>query len=97
MVPVFFDGPTASELLTGMICSCSGRNRRSRDCSCFKSGLQCTNLCSCGDDDGCGIPIRGRELDMKWQSNLLDMYKDLLHILPYIKADCINIHFIKIR
>jgi hypothetical protein len=61
VVPVFFDGPTASELLTGLICSCTGRNKCSRDCSCTKGGLICTDLCSCGDGVGCGNPIRQRD------------------------------------
>jgi hypothetical protein len=54
LVPVLFEGPTAAEVLQGLLCSCSERQNCSRDCGCQKSGLACCEACPCGATESCG-------------------------------------------
>ena len=47
LVPVFFKDPMASELLEGLICSCTSGSRCTNNFSCSQNSLCCTELCVC--------------------------------------------------
>ena len=46
LIPLYFKGPIASELLEGLICSCTSRNRCTNNCLCNQNSLCCTELCN---------------------------------------------------
>lgn len=51
LVPVYYKGPMASEILQDLVCSCLGRKKYSRECSCSSQDLPCE-----GND--CQNPVR---------------------------------------
>ena len=55
LVPVYFTGPMASELLKDLMCSCSTKKKCSSptSCVCRQQHLPCIELCTCNGDDGC--------------------------------------------
>ena len=53
--PIYFEGPTACEMLSDLICDCKGRNKCGRECPC--SNLGCTDLCRCEGGSMCGNPF----------------------------------------
>ena len=58
LVPVYYEGLSASEVMQDLLCTCSKRNLCSTDsCSCRKNRLACVELCSCHGDDVCQNPI----------------------------------------
>ena len=57
LVPVYYEGLSASEVMQDLLCTCSKRNLCGTDsCSCRKNRLACVELCSC-HDDVCQNPI----------------------------------------
>ena len=64
LVPVYFKGPMASELLEGLICSCTSRSRCTNNCSCSQNSLCCTELCTCHGSENCGNPHSVSDLDI---------------------------------
>ena len=53
-MPVYFDGPMASELLKDLMCSCGVRNICSgTTCICFQCNLPCIDICACNADERC--------------------------------------------
>ena len=46
LVSVYFKGPMASELLEGLVCSCSS-SRCTINSVCSQGSLPCTELCAC--------------------------------------------------
>jgi hypothetical protein len=62
IIPEFFKGLTAAELLKDMVCICRGKRRCSSGCLCSQSGLPCTDVCACqGNTELCGNVITGRK------------------------------------
>lgn len=57
LVPTFFEGPTATQMLEELLCTCSGRKRCNRSCGCQTSGLACCQACPCGGNDMCENPL----------------------------------------
>ena len=58
LVPVYYEGLSASEVMQDLLCTCSKRNLCGTDsCSCRKNRLACVELCSCHGDDVCQNPI----------------------------------------
>ena len=53
--PIYFEGPTACEMLSDLICDCKGRNKCGGECPC--SNLGCTDLCRCEGGSMCGNPF----------------------------------------
>ena len=53
--PLYFQGPMASELLNGLICTCKrGEMCTSLNtCSCSQKALPCIELCSCKGAESC--------------------------------------------
>ena len=58
-----FKGSMASELLEGLICSCT-RSRCTNNCSCSQNSLCCTQLCTCHGNENCGNPHSVSDLDI---------------------------------
>ena len=57
LVPVYYEGLSASEVMQDLLCTCSKRNLCGTDtCSCRKNRLACVELCSCHGDDVCQNP-----------------------------------------
>ena len=55
---VQFSGPTASESLNGLFCTCSSKNLcRANRCICFQQNMPCIELCSCQGEEKCNNPI----------------------------------------
>jgi hypothetical protein len=54
LLPVFFEGPMASELLQDLICSCTPKSHCTRNCTCHQNNLTCTELCTCQGTEECG-------------------------------------------
>ena len=53
--PIFFEGPTAAELLSDLVCACKGRKKCYSGCACNQLAMACTSLCTCeGDPEECG-------------------------------------------
>ena len=51
--PIMYTGPTAAEKLDDLVCSCKGK-RKCTDCTCYRAGFLCIELCSCeGDEQIC--------------------------------------------
>ncbi len=75
LTPVYFEGPTASEVLDDLICRCSVRNKCSRDCTCYSKGLACTELCGCGNAE-CQNPLSVQLADARYQANINDSNED---------------------
>ncbi len=75
LTPVYFEGPTASEVLDDLICRCSVRNKCSRDCTCYSKGLACTELCGCGNAE-CQNPLSVQLADARYQANINDGNED---------------------
>ena len=62
LVPVYYEGLSASEVMQDLLCTCSKRNLCGTDtCSCRKNRLACVELCSCHDDDVCQNPISTKD------------------------------------
>lgn len=60
--PLYFEGPTAAELLKDMVCSCRGKTRCASGCACHQSGLSCTDICTChADNEQCGNALTQRD------------------------------------
>ena len=53
LLPVFFEGPTAAEILEDLLCGCRGRRQCEENCSCSKNKMGCTDQCACGGADNC--------------------------------------------
>jgi hypothetical protein len=54
LTPVYFEGPTSSELLKGLVCSCAGKKMCKKTCGCTKGNLSCCELCPCrADGENC--------------------------------------------
>ena len=54
LVPVYYEGLSASEVMQDLLCTCTKRNLCGTDsCSCRKNRLACVELCSCHGDDVC--------------------------------------------
>ncbi len=48
IIPCYFEGPTASEIMEGLLCACSDQGETCQeDCSCEASQLLCMELCQC--------------------------------------------------
>ena len=62
LVPVYFKGPMASELLEGLICSCT--SHCTNNCSCSHNSLCGTELCTCHGNENCGNPHSVGDLDI---------------------------------
>ena len=56
VVPVYFEGETAAEILDDLVCSCSRRGKCAQNCSCSQNNLPCIDLCSCKAGDCCTNP-----------------------------------------
>lgn len=54
--PIVFNGPTASELLDGLVCNCTKKQKclTFGKCTCKQSGLPCIELCACFNEESCG-------------------------------------------
>jgi len=56
--------PMASELLEGIICSCTTRIRCTNNCSCSQNSLCSTELCTCHGNENCENPHSVSDLDI---------------------------------
>ena len=56
LLPVFFHGETAAEMLDDLVCSCSKRGKCEAGCSCSLNGMECIDLCSCEAGEFCNNP-----------------------------------------
>ena len=59
VVPLFFEGKTATEFLDGLLCTCRDKNRCSKDCSCVRNNIQCTEQCLCKAGNICKNEFNG--------------------------------------
>ena len=64
LVPIYFEGPTASEVLQDLICNCSARGKCSTNCSCHLQTLPCSDLCSCGAT-ACKNPLNAQNIHLE--------------------------------
>ena len=48
---MYFEGPTASDIIKDPLWSCKGYAKCRETCSCNENGIECTDLCSCSEDD----------------------------------------------
>ncbi len=54
IIPCYFEGPTASEIMEGLLCACSDRGQTCQeDCSCEALQLSCVELCPCHAGERC--------------------------------------------
>lgn len=53
LVPLFFEGNTAAEILDGLLCTCRGKSPCAETCSCTMSNMGCTEQCMCSATDRC--------------------------------------------
>ena len=69
IVPVYFDGLSAAEMLNDLICVCTGKNLCKTHCTCRLQNLACTEICKCSDSHICwnngntDSPDDGADLD----------------------------------
>ena len=60
LVPVYFEGVSASELLQDLLCTCSVISHcTAASCVCRQNNLPCVELCSCKGEENCGNPLTG--------------------------------------
>ena len=63
LIPVLYEGQSASEILDCLVCTCRKRSCSSTTCICRQNNLPCIELCYCKSEENCSNPINRNEDD----------------------------------
>ena len=61
--PVYFLGPTASELLNDLVCNCKPKEKCSQSCTCKEAGMPYIQLCKCESMANCRNPLSHKQVE----------------------------------
>ena len=54
LVPTYYTGDTATDILQNLFCNCSGKKPCSAQfCTCVRNGFDCINICECSTSNKC--------------------------------------------